>query len=573
MQAYLKPARIVISIATLLVVGFLFLDFGDTVPAAWFRKILWLQFIPSLFGFLNTLKDGLSLSVFGFAVVLLLTLLFGRVYCSYLCPLGVFQDVICWFSKKIRKKKRYRFTPPKTWLRYGILVVVCLSLLSGSIYLVNVLDPYSNFGRFFTDFFRPLYVLGNNLLVQLLQSLGSYALYPVKVVSANPYALIVPAAMLVLVVWCAIRKGRLYCNAICPVGTLLGLIACVSLFKIRINKTTCTQCGKCTFACKSHCIDIKQQQIDSSRCVGCANCLKSCDKNSIGYALASANKPKKVVPDKSKRRFLFGSILFMGALGGLSVKSMAISRKDEDETPKEEHHTGFEEAVKTHQVSPPGSKGIRHFTGSCTACHLCVSACPTGVLKPSLFEWGFFGMGQPYMDYHSSFCNYECVKCSEVCPNKAILPLAESAAPELKEAAEKDAQQSFETQFSRTANLSDAGDYALMQSMIQRNIKVRTQIGTVRFIRNNCIVYSEETSCGSCSEHCPTKAVRMVPYKGELTIPQIDTDICVGCGACEYACPVTPNKAILVDGCKEHGIAQKPDDEAVEEKPLTDFAF
>jgi ferredoxin len=259
-------------------------------------------------------------------------------------------------------------------------------------------------------------------------------------------------------------------------------------------------------------------------------------------------------------------------LGGLPVKSIAASLKKENETP-EEHHTGFEEAIKTHQVSPPGSRSIRHFTASCTACHLCVSACPTGVLKPSLFEWGFFGMGQPYMDYHTSFCNYECVKCSEVCPNKAILPLTQSALPELKAAAEEDARQSFEARFDREADLSSSADRALMQDMIRRNIKVQTQIGTVRFIRNNCIVYSEETSCGSCSEHCPTKAVRMVPYKGELTIPSVDTDICVGCGACEYACPVTPNKAIIVDGCEEHAIAQKPKDEIPDEKPLTDFAF
>ncbi len=134
------------------------------------------------------------------------------------------------------------------------------------------------------------------------------------------------------------------------------------------------------------------------------------------------------------------------------------------------------------------------------------------------------------MDYHTSFCNFECTKCTEVCPNKAILPLTKEE-------------------------------------------KVVTQIGIVRFIKQNCIVFTDETSCGSCSEHCPTQAVKMVPYKGELTIPEVNADICVGCGACEYACPVTPYKAIIVDGHEKHQIAQKPKEEALEEKPLEDFPF
>jgi ferredoxin-type protein NapF len=181
-------------------------------------------------------------------------------------------------------------------------------------------------------------------------------------------------------------------------------------------------------------------------------------------------------------------------------------------------------------VTPPGSVSQHHFTRACTACHLCVSACPTGVLQPSLFEYGLAGMMQPFMDYDVDFCNYECTRCSEICPNGAILPLT----------AEE---------------------------------KLTTQIGVVRFEKHNCIVHTDGTACGSCSEHCPTQAVKMVPYIGELTIPEIIPDICIGCGACEYACPVTPYKAIVVDGHLEHAIAQKPEETELEEKPLEDFPF
>jgi ferredoxin len=103
--------------------------------------------------------------------------------------------------------------------------------------------------------------------------------------------------------------------------------------------------------------------------------------------------------------------------------------------------------------------------------------------------------------------------------------------------------------------------------------KVTTQTGVVRFEKDNCIVFIDETACGSCSEHCPTQAVKMVPYKGELTIPETVPDICIGCGACEYACPVTPYKSIVVDGHPEHATAQKPEEVELEEKPLEDFPF
>ncbi len=536
MQRYLKPFRIVISVAVLAGMCFLFLDFRGKLPSVWFNYATWLQFVPSLLQFLQTVGHGLAVTAYGFLAVLILTLLFGRVYCSYICPLGIFQDVISWFSKKIRPKKkkfRFRFSPPKVWLRYSILIIVCLSLFTGSIFLLNVLDPYSNFGRFASDLFRPLYTVGNNLLVEIFNAAGSYVLYPVTVAKTDPYALVIPVAMFLLVVWFAFRKGRLYCNAVCPIGTLLGLVSRVSLFKIKYNAAECNQCGTCMFVCKSQCIDVKQQNVDFSRCVGCGNCLKSCDKSAIRYVLTTGGKRKIRTPDSSKRRFVAGSLLFIAALSGLSVNSVAQNRKRK----REREHvkgsgegTGKEEVIRAHTVSPPGSRNRHHFTGACTACHLCVSACPTGVLKPSFLEYGFFGMMQPYMDYHTNFCNFECVKCGEVCPNGAILPLT-------------------------------------------REEKITTQIGTVRFIKHNCIVYTDETSCGSCSEHCPTQAVKMVPYKDGLTIPEVNIDICVGCGACEYACPTTPYKAIIVDGHLEHQTAQKPKEEALEEKPLEDFPF
>ena len=536
--------------AMLLAVAFLFLDFSHALPSAWFRALTWLQFVPSLLQFFQMLGHGLALGAYGFLVILALTLLFGRVYCSFLCPLGALKDLLSWLSAKVRRKKgRFRFAPPWTRLRYSILVVVCLSLFSGSLFFVNLLDPFSNFGRFFSDLFRPAYMLGNNALASLFEALGSHVFYPITLAKAKPLALLVPVGMLVLVVWLALKRGRLYCNTLCPVGTLLGLLSKVSLYKIRFDSEGCNRCGNCVFACKSQCIDIQKKEVDFSRCVGCGNCLRACDKSGIRYAWAFARDAKKkaapavsapaaqsVVPKHCptdggfNRRFILGGALSVAASVGLP-KALAQSRcKEGGEACVAGHNSGIQEVRATQVATPPGSLGWKHFTGACTACHLCVSACPSGVLRPSLFEYGALGLMQPFMDFDAGFCNHACTKCGEICPTGAILPLS----------VEK---------------------------------KQTTQVGVVRFEQDNCVVVTEGTACGACSELCPTQAVRMVPYEGSLTLPETSPDICIGCGACQYACPTLPFKAIVVDGLGVHKAAQKPKAEKLEAKPLEDFPF
>ena len=199
MQKYLKSFRLAVSIAMLAAVGFLFLDFSNSTPSSWYRGLTWLQFVPSLMKFTQTIGHGLVVTAYGFIVVLILTLLFGRVYCSYICPLGIFQDLTNWISMKARnagkKKFRFRFAPPKTRLRFSILAITCLSLFTGSIFLINLLDPYSNFGRIVSNFFRPIYKTFNNVLVTIFESFGSYALYPVTIIKTDPLTLIVPLLM------------------------------------------------------------------------------------------------------------------------------------------------------------------------------------------------------------------------------------------------------------------------------------------------------------------------------------------------------------------------------------------
>ena len=181
-------------------------------------------------------------------------------------------------------------------------------------------------------------------------------------------------------------------------------------------------------------------------------------------------------------------------------------------------------------ISPPGSLGHEHLGQHCTACHLCISKCPSRVLKPALLEYGLSGMMQPMMYFDKGFCNYDCTVCSDVCPNGAILPLSVEE-------------------------------------------KHRTQVGRVVFVEDFCIVHTDGTSCGACSEHCPTQAVSMIPYRDGLTIPHTNPQICVGCGGCEYVCPATPHKAIYVEGEAVHQEALPFEDTGTDEVELDGFGF
>jgi ferredoxin-type protein NapF len=515
-QKQLKALRVVFSILFLLAISVLFLDFRELIPTVWADRILWLQFVPSLIRFLTIT----ALVSAGFIVVLILTALFGRVYCSVICPLGVFQDFISWVSKKAGLIKRYKFRKARNILRYSLLAITLVFLVFGSMWMVNLLDPYSSFGRIFSDVFRPGVILLNNWMAGLFENFDWYFLYRLNLDLITWRTILIPVLSFALVLWLALYFGRLYCNTVCPVGTVLGFLSKYALFRIKMDESTCTRCGKCSFACKSSCINVKTMEVDNSRCVACYNCISVCPESSIKYTRArTVTKP--VNQDNSKRAFLGKTLAYFAAFAGISSKALS-----------QVHHSpaGKIPNKKNNPVTPPGSVSIKHFTDRCTACHLCVSVCPTKVLQPSFLEYGFLGMSQPFMDFSVEYCNYECTKCGEVCPTAAILPLTVEE-------------------------------------------KVLEQTGKVNFIIEKCVVYTDLTACGSCSEHCPTQAVKMVPYKDGLTIPEIDVKICIGCGACEFACPVKPHTAIFVDGNEVHQVAQTPKVEKLNVQDSDDFLF
>ncbi|MBP5319303.1 MAG: 4Fe-4S binding protein, partial [Paludibacteraceae bacterium] len=398
----LRKVRILLACLFGLGLTWLFLDFTGIAHRylGWMAK---LQFLPAL----------LALNVVVVVVLLLLTWLLGRVYCSVICPLGILQDVFAHFGLKA-KRNRYQYRKPLTWLRYGVLALfVVLMLIPGTGVIANLIAPYSAFGRICSSLLAPLYAWGNNLLAALAERMDSYAFYETDVWVKSVATLTVAVVTLVLLAVLSWREGRIWCNSICPVGTLLGTVSRFSLLKIRIDDDKCNRCGLCARNCKSSCIDAKTHQIDYSRCVGCMNCIERCHQKaiSLGRAKKSAVVAVETAPDASRRGFLaVGAVLAADAVmaqkkkidGGLAV--IADKRIPERQTP----------------VKPVGAQSLRHFSAHCTACQLCVSACPNGVLRPSR-DLG--SLMQPEMSFERGWCRPECVRCSQACPTGAIRPV------------------------------------------------------------------------------------------------------------------------------------------------------
>lgn len=512
----LKRLRVVFSIIYFLFLFILFIDFTGLIPKSLYNTCLFLQFIPSFL----TFKNFFALAGTGFILVIILNILVGRVYCSFICPLGILQDICSYLAKKARKLKRYKYVyqKPLLWLRYTFLGIFIIGFVTNLTIIISFLDPYSIFGRIISGIARPIVAKGNNIMVSMLQKMDVYSLYHVDLKSQHWAVIAVSIFFIILLLILSVFKGRLYCNSVCPVGTILGLLSRISFLKISIKKETCTSCRLCEKACKAGCIDIPNQEVDSSRCVACYNCLTVCPVDSVQYTFVK--KKNGIIKQENigvnRRQFL----------AVLAFIFTTIKAKSQDIV----SNSALFPTKRKVAVSPPGSISLEHFNSSCTACHLCISACPTHVLQPSYTDYGLIGFMQPVMDNHAGFCNFDCVKCGEVCPTNAI-------------------------------------------QLLKLEDKRLTQIGKAQFVKKNCIVETEGTDCGACSEHCPTKAVHMVSYKNNLVIPEVNENICIGCGACEYACPTAPYKAIYVEGNAVHVTAQKPEEEKQTRKIEDDFPF
>lgn len=538
----LRKIRITLAAICFVAVTLLFLDFTGTLHL-WFGWLAKIQFLPAV----------LALNFVVIVILLVLTLLFGRIYCSVICPLGIFQDCVSNLSSRRKgKKARFSYSKEIKWLRYGVLVLFVIALVAGLNALVALLAPYSAYGRMVQSLLAPVWQWGNNLLAWIAERQDSYAFVTKDVWLKSLPTLIVAAVTFVVVVVLAWRNGRTYCNTICPVGTTLSFFSRFAMFRPVIDKSKCKSCHACERKCKAACIDVDNHKIDYSRCVDCFDCIDSCRLGALKYRFAwgrgvgsgstgaktpqnapvgskmtsdeskngqnrSSAAPTPVAEpveatDKGRRAFLVGGAAVIGG----SLLSSIPMRGEEEEIKDKKRDGGFAEVLpkkapnRKTPITPFGSESVEKFYKHCTACQLCVTVCPNNVLRPSS---RLEHLMQPEMSFEKGYCRPECVKCSEVCPAGAILKITPEEKTEWK-------------------------------------------VGTAGVDYDLCVVNRDGVSCGNCAHHCPVGAIRMVRKNPDdeksPRIPSVNEEKCIGCGACENLCPSRPISAITVNGYSVH---------------------
>lgn len=485
MKSKFKANTVLSAVRALFLIGITLLFLG--IGADWWGWMAKVQFLPSL---MRVIASATALNIAILAALVAVTLLFGRIYCSTLCPAGALQDLVI----KLRgRKHKHHFRPGRPVVRWTVLGISAIASICSFQLVLAVLAPYSAYGR----------------IVRSIAGIADGTVWTGGALIVTISGLLT-LVTLFLFAW---FEGRLWCNLLCPVGTLLGAIGGRSLFRIKIDNDKCVHCGRCETKCPAGCLDSSLRKIDYSRCLTCLECIDNCSVGAIRWSKAGstggeaselvgkvqtddAKGPDVTTPDKGRRKFLIAGLALTGGLMADAAEKTVGKAAAAKLRPSKEV-----------QPVPFGAGSSRNFYSKCTSCQLCIASCPYGVLKPSGDPKHLMA---PEMDFRGNWCHPECNICSEVCPSGAILPL-------------KDGE------------------------------KLTISIGTSSIERNACLVNTKGVKCGNCARHCPVGAISMVVvegYKGRQ--PVVDEEKCIGCGACEHVCPATPVSAITVQGRKIH---------------------
>ncbi len=433
-------------------------------------------------------------------ITLLLTIAFGRSWCGWLCPLGTILDLL-----PLRGKKEKSILVSANWgrVKYSLLIIILTAALLGNLTLL-FLDPL-------TILIRSLQTSIWPALDRILTTMETW-LFPIPFMQAplawldgrlRPgflpqapvyyrFAILYFALLVGLVVLNRLAP-HFWCRYLCPLGALLGLTSKISLIRLKIDPE-CQQCGLCARICPTGAIrQGKHYAIDESECTRCLICMEDCPGASI--KLTPVWKPASWDAfDPGRRQML---LAIGGAVAGVALLQSDISNWRDN----------------PYLIQPPGARE-QDLISRCVRCSECIRACPTGGLQPALLEAGLSGFWTPVLVPRNGYCDYACNACGQICPVEAIPPL------------------DLETK--------------------------RNQVIGLAFIdQNRCIAWSDHTDCIVCEEMCPLpeKAVLLdlaqVPSPDgtglrQIQLPRVLRDRCIGCGICEYKCPVNGEAAIRV---------------------------
>ena len=454
---YLKRLRVIVAVLSLVGTALFFLGFGHRNPTA-------VQFVPALLGGSLVVLAGL----------LVLSFLLGRVYCSFICPLGILQDVLIRLTRRL---KRRPFAPRAAHpIVQGLFVSIflLLTVLGFSASLASLIDPYGAFGRFLAHLVLPLRDALVNFLADRLGVEGSVVLFKREVFLAGAGVLGVVISSLLALTALVAWRGRVFCTTVCPVGAFLGWLARISPFRLAVDTSACVKCGRCTPVCKTGCLDGKTGTLDNERCVRCFNCVSACPKGAIAWKGAWKGEV-----DRGRRTALVNLASF-GAICGLGSGLLSRFRDGDG-----------------HELPPPGARA-GELKLKCTACGLCMARCPKKIIVPAGFsDYNGTGFMMPKLDFSRGFCDPDCTVCGEACPSGAIplLSLAEKRAWRIGVA---------EWDEKKCLVCSEKVPCGLCARRCPHQAIALDKEGRPAVDAEKCV------GCGACEHYCPTHAMKVL---------------------------------------------------------------
>lgn len=444
----------------------------------------------------RTLLAGSALAL----IIVALALLAGRAWCGWLCPLGTVLDLF-----PLKRWRKNRPEPSNNWraVKYSLLVAILVAAFFGNLTLL-FLDPLTLLIRALSTAVWPaldrvvsaieaaMYAVpALNGPVTAFDQLLRPAILPAVPVYYRDTALF--AAVFLAVIALNIFAPRFWCRYLCPLGALLGLLSKISVFRRAVDSENCKNCALCERSCPTGTIDAKKGfASDPGECTLCLECLPACPRSSI--TLAPHLKPAAWEAYDPGRRAVLGS--FAAAVAGVALlRSDRFARRDD-----------------ARLIRPPGA-AENDLLAKCVRCGECVRACPTSAIQPAVTEAGLEGLWTPVLRTRLGYCDYACNACGLACPVQAIPPL----------------------------------------TLEEKRTKV---IGQAYIDQNRCIAWADHRDCIVCEEMCPIpdKAILLKETPVDLVdgtvvtvkLPHVLRDRCIGCGICEYKCPLNGQAGIIV---------------------------
>ena len=473
----------------------------------------------------GTIYKGLLWSL----VVLIPTIFMGRFFCGWVCPLGTLNHWISEIpSERLKRKGRGKIESNRYKkyhrIKYYIFFVFIAAALAGSLQ-IGVLDPLSFLARSIGTVILPTAHSGANGLLGWVKSIGfaplsAIAQFIYNILSpvfltfrqAHFHTILTLGLMFIAVIVMNRIFTRFWCRGICPLGAMLGIFSRYAIFGLEKKASTCDGCQKCVLHCQGADNPDTGAKWHQPECVLCLNCQASCPTGSLKFKFFPNLEKTEGSPASTQRIDISRRKVLASTIGGLAMVSMFRAGD------------AFEINADSKLIRPPGSMAENEFLQRCIRCGQCMRVCPNNALHPTFMESGLEGIWTPILIAKIGYCEPTCTLCGQVCPTGAITELTQR---------------------------EKVGD----------NDTRPNRIGTAFIDRGRCLPWAMATPCIVCEEWCPTspKAIYLreetvIDSRGEevkVKQPHIDPNLCTGCGACEYACPVSDKAAVYITAVGE----------------------